>query len=255
MPERNYKSVGGGLMLIEFKAEKEGSFRATFSRFNVIDRDGDVTVPGAFEKGQAVRIAQWGHNWSAPAIGDGTIDFDNEKAWVDGEFYLDTAVGMDTYKAVKRLSQKELQEWSYGFAIKERSFGEFGDPPQQVQFLRRLDVFEVSPVMIGAGIGTGTDAIKGAELSLPDHTERVLAGCKELADRFQERAEARAKEGRTLSTANRERLKANREALTGVIADLDALLAATEPDDGKGLGLAEIIEIEKERARFLGVAV
>lgn len=242
-----------GLLAFEFKAEKEGSFRATFSFFNVIDRDGDVTMPDAFTKGQEVRIAQWGHNWTAPAVGKGKIDFDGERAWVDGEFFLDTTVGLDTYKAVKNLGT--LQEWSYGFAIKERSFGEFGEPPQHVQFLRRLDVFEVSPVMIGAGIGTGTDAIKGADLSLPDHTERVLAGCRDLADRFTERAEARSKEGRTLSTVNRERLKASRESLRTIADDLDALIAATEPDDGKGLTPTEVIELERIKARLHGVAV
>jgi phage head maturation protease len=224
MPERK------GLLAFEFKAEKEGSFRATFSRFNVVDRDGDVTMPDAFERGQEVRLAQWGHNWGAPAIGKGAIDFDEERAWVDGEFFLDTTVGKDTYLAVKNLGT--LQEWSYGFAIKERSFGEFGDPPQHVQFLRRLDVFEVSPVMIGAGIGTGTDAIKGATLA--DESEAVLAAVANLSDRLKSLADIRAKEGRTLSTANRERLKAHRESLRSIADDLDALLAATEPDDGKG---------------------
>lgn len=243
-----------GLLDFTFKAEKEGSFRATFSRFNVIDRDGDVTLPDAFQKGQAVRIAQWGHNWAMPVIGDGTIDFDSERAWVDGEFYLDTTAGMDTYKAVKRLSQKELQEWSYGFAIKERSFGEFGDPAQQVQFLRRLDVFEVSPVMIGAGIGTGTDAIKGAALA--DESEAVLAAVAGLSDRLKSLAEIRAKEGRTLSAANRERLKAHRESLRTIAADLDALIVATEPDDGKALDTSAVLmETELIIARLNGVAV
>jgi hypothetical protein len=247
MPERK------GLLAFEFKAEKEGSFRATFSRFDVVDRDGDVTLADAFTRGQEVRIAQWGHNWGAPAVGKGAIDFDGERAWVDGAFFLDTTAGKDTYLAVKNLGS--LQEWSYGFEVKERSFGEFGDPPQQVQFLRRLEVFEVSPVMLGAGIGTGTDAIKGADLSLPDHTERVLAGCRELADRFKERADARAKEGRTLSTANRDRLKAHRDTLRTIAGDLDALLAATEPDDGKGLDVsALLIEWALTEARLNGVA-
>src|SRR5690349_19187641 len=241
MPERK------GLLSFEFKAEKEGSFRATFSTFNVVDRDGDVTVPGAFEKGQQVRIAQWGHNWGSPVIGKGAIDFDEDRAWVDGEFFLDTTAGKDTYLAVKNLGA--LQEWSYGFAIKERSFGEFGDPPQQVQFLRRLDVFEVSPVMLGAGIGTGTDAIKGATLA--DESGAVLAAVANLSDRVKSLADMRAKEGRTLSTANRERLKAHREALRSIADDLDALLAATEPDDGKGLDIAALlIETELINARL-----
>lgn len=245
MPERK------GLLSFEFKAEQEGSFRATFSRFNVIDRDGDVTMPDAFQKGQEVRIAQWGHNWGSPVIGKGAIDFDEERAWVDGAFFLDTTAGLDTYKAVKNLGA--LQEWSYGFAIKERSFGEFGDPPQHVQFLRRLDVFEVSPVMIGAGIGTGTDAIKGATLA--DESETVLAAVAGFSDRLKSLAEMRTKEGRTLSTANRERLKAHRESLRSIADDLDALLAATEPDDGKGVDLtALLIETELIEARLNGVA-
>lgn len=246
MPERK------GLLSFELKAEKEGAFRATFATFNVVDRDFDVTLPDAFTRGQAVRVAQWGHNWGAPAIGKGAIDFDGEKAWIDGEFFLDTTVGRDTYQAVKNLG--DLQEWSYGFLIKERSWGDFGDPPQPVQFLRRLDVIEVSPVMLGAGIGTGTDAIKGAELTLPDHTERVLAQCAELADRFKGRADARAKEGRALSQANRDRLMRHRDAMKGIAEDIDALLAETEPP--KGLDpLAVLMETELILARLNGVPV
>lgn len=245
-----------GIIAFEFKAEKEGSFRATFARFNVVDRDGDVTMPDAFTRGQEVRIAQWGHNWGAPAVGKGAIDFDGERAWVDGEFFLDTTAGIDTYRAVKNLGA--LQEWSYGFAIKERSFGEFGDPPRHVQFLRRLDVFEVSPVMIGAGIGTGTDAIKGATLA--DESAAVLAAAEALSDRVKALAAMRAKEGRTLSAANRERLVAHVGSLRAVADDLDALLTATapEPDGGKGVAAADIaallIESEVILARLNGVA-
>jgi hypothetical protein len=45
--------------------------------------------------------------------------------------------------------------------VLERSEGEFEG--EQVQFLRRLKVHEVSPVMLGAGIGTRTTAIKAKD--------------------------------------------------------------------------------------------
>lgn len=143
---------------IDFKAEEEGTFRAVFSTFNVIDHDGDVTLPGAFKEGQKVRIAYWGHRWQDLPVGRGEIHSDEEKAWVDGRFFLDTDAGMETYKTVKNLA--ELQEWSYGFDIEKLSFGKFEDT--DVVFLEKLEVFEVSPVMLGAGIGTETTAIKGA---------------------------------------------------------------------------------------------
>lgn len=146
---------------IQLKADpaEAGQFVATFATLNVIDKDGDVTVPGAFQEGQAVRISAWGHNWGALPVGNGTIHADQEKAWVEGQFFLDTAAGKDTYLTVKNLG--DLQEWSYGFEILKQSFGKFAE--RDVRFLEGLDTFEVSPVMLGAGIDTGTDAIKSAK--------------------------------------------------------------------------------------------
>ena len=144
---------------VEFKAEGElGIFQAIFSRFNVIDKDGDVTLPGAFTDGQKVKIAYWGHRWSDLPVGVGVIHADEEKAWVDGKFFIDTDAGMETYKTVKNLG--DLQEWSYGFKILDDEIGDFEG--KQVRILKQLDVYEVSPVLIGAGVGTGTTSLKSA---------------------------------------------------------------------------------------------
>ncbi len=152
------------------KADGEpGEFRAVFSTFNVKDHDGDVTLPGAFTDGQKVRISYWGHRWADLPVGRGEIHSDEKEAWVDGRFFLDTEAGKETYQTVKNLG--ELQEWSYGFDILERSEGEYdGD---QVQFLRRLDVHEVSPVMLGAGIDTRTTAIKEGRRNSGSDRDRI----------------------------------------------------------------------------------
>jgi HK97 family phage prohead protease len=142
---------------IQLKEDGEaGEFTAVFSRFNVIDHDRDVTLPGAFTDGEKVRISYWGHRWQDLPVGRGVIHQDAETAWVDGKFFLDTEAGKETYLTVKNLG--ELQEWSYGFDIREAERGVFEE--QDVQFLRALKVYEVSPVMLGAGIGTGTTDIK-----------------------------------------------------------------------------------------------
>ena len=154
MLKKTYRSA------IEVKEDGQpGEFRAVFSTFNVIDHDGDVTRQGAFKDGQAVRISYWGHRWMDLPVGRGEIHQDEEKAWVDGRFFLDTDAGKETYQTVKNLG--ELQEWSYGFDIDKASPGVFDG--QDVQFLEALTVYEVSPVMLGAGIGTRTEAIKGKE--------------------------------------------------------------------------------------------
>ena len=150
------------------KAEGEaGEFTATFSTLNVRDHDGDVTLPGAFKDGQAVRIAYWGHRWHDLPVGKGVIHADEEKAWVDGRFFLDTEAGSETYKTVKNLG--DLQEWSYGFDILKESFGTFDE--REVRFLEGLEVHEVSPVFLGAGIGTQTTGIKAQQQDAePDDT-------------------------------------------------------------------------------------
>ena len=153
---------------LEIKGDgASGEFRAIFARFNVIDHDGDVTVPGAFTDGQKVRIAYWGHRWQDLPVGRGEINSDGEKAWVDGRFFLDTQAGKETYQTVKNLA--ELQQWSYGFDVQESDPGTFDG--KDVLFLRKLDVHEVSPVLLGAGIGTETVAIKRAKGASDDTEE------------------------------------------------------------------------------------
>lgn len=136
-----------------------GQFEAIFSRFNVVDKHGDVTLPGAFTEGQAVRISSWGHKWQDLPVGRGTIHQTATHAYVKGRFFLDTTGGRETYQTVKNLSP-DLQEWSYGYDVLESEPGAFQS--QKVTFLKKLTVFEVSPVLIGAGVDTMTTAIKSA---------------------------------------------------------------------------------------------
>jgi HK97 family phage prohead protease len=146
---------------MQVKADGQpGEFRAVFSTLNVIDLDGDVTLPGAFKESAAVRISYWGHRWQDLPVGKGLIHSDEKQAWVDGQFFLDTVAGKETYQTVKNLG--ELQEWSYGYDVLQSSQGQFDN--QDVRFLKELEVAEVSPVMLGAGVDTRTERIKGAAL-------------------------------------------------------------------------------------------
>lgn len=143
---------------IELKADhgKEGTFRAIFSRFNIIDHDQDVVIPGAIDDGTKVRISYWGHRWQDLPVGRGVVRTDDEKAWVDGELFLSTEGGRETYETLKGLN--DLAEFSYGFDVLEAERGTFRN--EDVQFLKKLKLFEVSPVMLGATPDTALLAIK-----------------------------------------------------------------------------------------------
>lgn len=147
------KTYGGQL---EFKAGEMGEFVARFATLNVVDHDRDVTETGAFPDGQETLIEAWNHNYGQLPVGKATIREEDDVARVEGAFFLDTQGGLEHYKTVKNLG--ELQEWSYTFRILEAGFGEFEG--QQVRFLKKLDVISVAPVDRGAGINTGTLAVK-----------------------------------------------------------------------------------------------
>jgi HK97 family phage prohead protease len=151
---------------LEFKedADQTGQFRALFSRFNNIDKQGDITLPGAFEEGAPIKIAYWGHRWENLPVGRGEIHQDDEKAWVDGRFFLDTEAGLETYKTIKALG--DLAEWSYGFEVLDAAEDKVDG--KKVRVLKKLKTFEVSPVFIGAGNNTQTLAIKSEDDSSLD---------------------------------------------------------------------------------------
>src|ERR1700694_3995 len=154
---------------IELKSDgPAGSFRATFATLApAVDLDGDVTEAGAFKQGQAVVLSAYGHaSWEgALPVGTGVIGANSSKAYVDGVFFLDTIAGRETYATVKALGP--LVEFSYGYDVLEASFdrSELAAYPGATRILKSLDVFEVSPVLKGAGIATGLQSIKSAAVA------------------------------------------------------------------------------------------
>jgi len=159
-----YRSTG-----LEFKQEgDQGLVTAVFATLNVIDEDGDVTIPGAFGE-QSVKLAAWGHGWDKLPVGRGAIREEGDKAIFDGQFFLDTESGREHFTTIKHLA--ELQEWSYGFKILERAEGEHEGRP--VRFLKRMKVWEVSPVMVGAGVDTMTVDIKAGKVAIGVHATEM----------------------------------------------------------------------------------
>lgn len=150
----NTKSLRG----VKVDDADKGEVTAVFSTFNVVDKDGDVTLPGAFEDGAEVLISAYGHkSWEgALPVGKGTIRQTKTEGVFRGQFFMDTDAGRDHFEVVKALGGK--QEWSYGFDIMDSEPGE--KDGQRVRYLKRLAVHEVSPVLIGAGVGTRTLSVK-----------------------------------------------------------------------------------------------
>lgn len=315
LSKENIKSIGD-----------DGRVTSVFSTMNVVDKDNDVTIPGAFGK-QRVKISP-AHDWSEPGLGFADIHEVGNEAIAEMQFYLDMPKAAEWFTSIKRNHEHDVpQEYSYGFNIEDASYGTFGEDDRNVRFINKVKVFEVSPVMLGAGRNTRTlsakawgqmrgswesvqDAIrkalnddllpnpvnaqgqqtgwvgiegtfddsvvcslyksadggetqyfqyawsiqpdgkvavfnreavdlqvvvreKGLSISIEDHLERGLDGVFGIKNRLAALAAMRAKEGRVLSRANRDRLSRLLASISNAASDIDALLAETDDDDGK----------------------
>lgn len=159
---------------VEIKDADKGEVRAVFSTFNAIDSDNDVTLPGAFDDGAPVRISAYGHtSWQgALPVGKGVIRQTAEGAVLEGQFFMNTAHGRDTFATVKELSEAGLQEWSYGFDITNSEPGEWDG--KSVRLLKKVKVHEVSPVLLGAGVNTRTLVAKSASTAPTSARKRAI---------------------------------------------------------------------------------
>jgi hypothetical protein len=209
---------------VQIKDVDKGTFTAVFSTFNVVDADGDVTLPGAFDDGAEWMVSAYGHkSWDgALPVGKGIVRVTDTEAALDGQFFLDTVGGLETFKVVKNMGP--LQEWSYSCDPDKYSFGEFD--AKQVRFLEHIRPGgEVSPVIKGAGVGTRTTAVKNG-LTFAGEAEAVLADLEALTDRAADVLAKRQEKGKGLGTESSVLLS----KVEAQCKRLSELLAEPEPE-------------------------
>jgi HK97 family phage prohead protease len=244
------KSMERKSVQLELKKDKEGSFAARIATLNVVDKDGDITLPGAFPEGKEVLVSAYQHSsWMGELpVGKAVIKEIDGEVVAEGQFNLDMQSGREHYEAVK--FSGGLQEWSYGFEVLDYDHDK--KDGQEVRLLKKVEPYEISPVLLGAGIDTATLTIKSETkegLTYTDQAEMALAAIAGLTDRTKLLADLRRKEGRVLSSTNRERMKKLLTSLSTVAEDLKELLDATEPEQDKTLTL--FLEGVKEKIKFM----
>lgn len=216
----------------ELKVEDTGDIRSTIATLNVIDKDGDVTLPGFFgDQPASVLVA---HDWGMVPVGKGRVFDDGVKGVFEGRLNLKDANARTVHEWLKfDLEHDEpLQEWSYGFTLKPGGHREGDHDGQEVRFLQPVDggpgadVHEVSLVIVGAGEGTNTQSVKSRSLRFvedddhlrfSEHADRTLTAVDEFTKRARSLADLRATDNRTLSEPNLIKLARLHAQLAGLI--------------------------------------
>lgn len=235
---------------IEIKDEAKGEVEAVFATLNVKDKDDDVTAPGAFENGAPVVISAYGHKtWEgALPVGKGTIHEIGDQVVLKGQFFLNTTQGRDTFEVVKQLGDR--QEWSYGFKVEDSENAEFEG--KAVRMLKKMSVFEVSPVMRGAGVGTRTTYAKGEkDATLADEISDamdVVDGVVESAKRV---VALRAQKGKSLSQVNLKGLNELFSKFSSLMTELGYQSVTTEEIKDEGAELRKLF-LESVKATLEG---
>ena len=156
---------------IDIKDEGKGEVEAVIATLNVVDREGDVILPTAIKSGSKVIMSSYNHNTVGSLFGDsgqfpagkGKIDIDGDKAVFRGNVFMDMQLGRDTLAMLKHMGGD--QEWSFGFRVLDSDVPDKEQRekwPSAERILTKLDCFEVSPVIMGAGVGTRTLVAKQA---------------------------------------------------------------------------------------------
>lgn len=143
--------------------EDKGVVTAVFAQMNVVDRGGDVILSGAFGE-QEVVVSTYDHGSSLPFRGDlpvgkGRIFEKGDEAIAELQFFLNTKSGREHFEVIKALGG--LQEYSFGFLVTET--GELTEDLVKMgvdRVIKKVDVFEVSPVLLGEGLNTRTLTVK-----------------------------------------------------------------------------------------------
>jgi hypothetical protein len=206
----------------DLKLDDAGTFLAMFAPFNAIDKQGDVTLPGAFGEQQVI-ISAYGHgSWQGQLpVGKGRIFESPEGGIVEGKFFLDTLAGNETYKTVKNLGA--MQEWSY--ALPEIDFEMSEKDGKKVRVLKKIKVNEVSPVLMGAGNGTQLLDIKSGRPSqtLADQLEQLVEATRYAIDRLKALQDLRAAEGKPLGVEASKRVLIVKATLDELLNEINKL--------------------------------
>lgn len=145
----------------QIKAADQGIVEAVIATLGVVDKDEDIIRPGAIENGAEVSMSSYGHDaiYGEQPAGKGTVNVRGDKLVYAGRVFLGTQRGRETLEVLKEMGS--LAQWSFGFRILGSEIPTEEERKQGARrILTKLDAFEVSPVTIGAGVGTGTLSAK-----------------------------------------------------------------------------------------------
>lgn len=247
------------------------SVTGVFAVHGNIDSYGDVSLNGSFAKRLTDNSRKrakflWQHNSMNPPIasirevreiGQDELPESVRKfapnatggVQVTREYYENVPLADWVLAGIK---MGDIDEMSYAYDVHDYTYEERDG--KDVRILKDIELFDISDVNWGANPATaGVKGLLASGMPFAQHGDAVVTTVADYVERVKERRDFRAKEGRVLSAANRERIKALVESLAAVRGDLEQLLVETEPKADPALVLQAFVNYQATVARLNGV--
>jgi len=147
------------------KSIDRGEVVAVVSTTDHVDRDGDVILSGAIKDGSAVKLSAYEHDViteGKPPVGQGVVNIQGNQAVLSARYYLTTERGRDAFNTVKEMGASS--EWSIGFSknVKTSPMTDAWKAKGARRLIAGLQLYEASPVFMGANGMTATVSAKAA---------------------------------------------------------------------------------------------
>lgn len=216
---------------LKFLGEGPGQIEGYVSTYGNWDRQHEMVQAGAFDEYLADferdGFGAVGHDESGLPI------FTINKAWSDAnglrvraDFHSTPQAQTARKIAQERAERGKSVSFSIGYIVKDDEYTPEG------RVLKKVQPFEASLVNVPANPRAQVVSVKDglrAGLSLEEHSDAALATVEEYAARVKALTELRAKEGRIISTANKDKLATIRDAMQNMMVLMEELIAAAEP--------------------------
>lgn len=277
MPDFERKTIP--LTALKAVDEGNGGFAGYGSTFGNVDSYGDIVVKGAFLDTIPSFLKSGfnpvGHDWGDLPVAMPTAAKEDERGLFIEAAFHSTQYAQDARAVIseRAAAGKDVglsigyHTDAYEMVTSELAYSsglaQPGDPEHWMggyRLLKKLTLHEVSIVTVPANAEAVVTAVKSHErMTFAEHidyADGLVSGLKAFADRVRSRTDARVKEGRVLSEANRKRIGTHLESLRGVADDIEALLAATEPktdEDAKRL-IERVRDLTATRTRLFPAA-
>jgi len=167
--KKNEINLERKVLPVSVKVQKEkGIIEAYVSIFGNKDMCGEIIDKGAFTESLKKKLPKgvWSHNWDMPVAKTLEAREDDKGLYIKGQFNLNTQRGREAFSDI---AFDIMDEFSIGYRVQQDEIDDNG-----IRHLKKIRLYEWSPVLVGANPETELVGIKSSEKPYPnEHSCRL----------------------------------------------------------------------------------